>query len=343
MLTSASSSRSSSVATTGSRPTNSGMSPNLSRSSGSSLLQDLPGFALFRSAHLGTEADRGTLAALGDDPLEPGKRAAADEQDVGGIDLQKLLLRVLAPALRGYRGDGAFHDLQKRLLHPLAGDVAGDRRVVGFARDLVDLVDINDAALCPLDIVVGRLQQLEDDVLDILADIAGFGQGRRVGHRERNVDDAGERLRQQRLAGSGWPDQQNVRLGELDIVVFRAVGKTLVVVVDGDRQHAFGVALADDIIVENPADVARPRHPVARLDQRRLVLLTDDVHAKLDAFVADENGRTRNQLPDFVLALAAEGTVERVFRIAAAGLGHRHSITGSGGATRQTGRPGHPG
>src|SRR6202030_4359746 len=66
----------------------------------------------------------------------------------------------------------------------------------------------------------------------------------------------------------------------------------------------------------------------ARLDQRRLVLLTDDIHAELDAFVADEHGWTRNQLPDLVLALAAKGAVQRVFRVATAGLGHRHSIAG---------------
>src|SRR5207244_6928580 len=96
--------------------------------------------------------------------------------------------------------------------------------------------------------------------------------------------------------------------------------------------------LADDIIVENPADVARPGNPVARLDQRRLVLLTDDVHAELDTFVADEDGRPGNQLPDFVLALAAERAVERVFRVAAAGLCHRHSITGPGGASHRSNR-----
>jgi hypothetical protein len=50
--------------------------------------------------------------------------------------------------------------------------------VVGLAADLVDLVDVDDAALRALDIVVGGLQQLQDDVLDILADVAGFGQRR---------------------------------------------------------------------------------------------------------------------------------------------------------------------
>jgi hypothetical protein len=71
---------------------------------------------------------------------------------------------------------GALEDLQQRLLHALAGDVAGDRRVVALARDLVDLVDVDDAPLGPLDVVVGGLQQLEDDVLDVLADVAGLGE-----------------------------------------------------------------------------------------------------------------------------------------------------------------------
>src|SRR5207302_5892600 len=97
------------------------------------------------------------------------------------------------------------------------------------------------------------------------------------------------------------------------------------------------------VVVEHAADVARPRHPVARLDQRRLVLLTDDVHAELDALVADKDGRPGDQLPDFVLALAAEGTVERVFRVAAAGLSHRHSITEPSAASRRANRLRWPG
>ena len=72
---------------------------------------------------------------------------------------------MLAPALGRHRRDGAFHNLEQHLLHTLARDVAGDRGVIGLAADLVDLVDIDNAALGALDIVVGRLQQLENDVL----------------------------------------------------------------------------------------------------------------------------------------------------------------------------------
>ena len=185
------------------------------------LAQDLAGAALVGGRARWRRSRSTCPAALRDDLLEAGEGAAADEQDVGGVDLQEFLLRMLAAALRRHGGDRAFHDLQQRLLHALARHVAGDRRVVGLAADLVDLVDVDDAALRALDVVVGGLQQLQDDVLDVLADIAGFGQRRGVGHRERHVDDARQRLGQQRLAAAGRADQQDVRLRQLDVVVLR--------------------------------------------------------------------------------------------------------------------------
>jgi hypothetical protein len=63
---------------------------------------------------------------------------------------------MLAAALRRYRRHSAFHDFQQRLLHALARHVAGDRRTVGLAADLVDFVDIDDTALSLLYIIVGR-------------------------------------------------------------------------------------------------------------------------------------------------------------------------------------------
>src|SRR5262245_5998619 len=152
---------------------------------------------------LSAETDRARPAARRNDFFEPGERAAAHEQDVSGVDLQKFLLRMLAPAMRWHIRGRALHELEQCLLHALARDVADDRRVVGFARNLVDLVDVDDAALRALDVVVGRLQQLEDDVLNVLAYIAGFGERRRIRNGERNVENARQRLRQQCLARAG--------------------------------------------------------------------------------------------------------------------------------------------
>src|SRR5450432_4097903 len=96
----------------------------------------------------------------------------------------------------------------------------------------------------------------------------------------------------------------------------------LVVVVDGDREHLLGMALTDDVVVEDLADFLRGRNTVARLHQRGFVLLADNIHAQLNAFVADEHGGTRDQLADFMLALATERAIQRVLGVARADLTH---------------------
>ena len=113
---------------------------------------------------------------------------------------REFLMRMLAAALRRNIGDGAFQDLQQRLLHAFARNIAGDGRVLVLAADLVDLIDIDDARLAALHVPIGVLQQPQDDVLDVLADIAGFGQRGGVDNREWNVQDARQRLRQQGFA-----------------------------------------------------------------------------------------------------------------------------------------------
>src|ERR1700688_2969899 len=79
------------------------------------------------------------------------------------------------------------------------------------------------------------------------------------------------------------------------------------------------MVLADHIIVENLADFLRCWNAVTRFHQRGLLLM-DDVLAQLDAFVANEHGRTGNKLAHVLLALAAERAVELILRIAAGHL-----------------------
>ena len=224
---------------------------------------------------------------------------------------------MFAPALGRHAGHGAFDQLEQGLLHALARHVTGDGRVVGLARDLVDLVDVDDALLGPLDLVVAALQQLLDDVLDVFTDIAGFRQRGGIGHHERHVEHARQGLGQQRLARTRGADQQDVALGELDIILLGLflVAKTLVVVVHRHRQDALGVILADDVVVQIALDLGGRGQVAARLARflacRQLV--TDDFVAKVNAFVTDEDRRSGDQLLDFMLALAAKRTVQRLF------------------------------
>ena len=103
---------------------------------------------------------------------------------------------MLAPTLRRHRGDGTFHQLKQGLLHTLAAHITGDAWVFGLARNFVDFVNVDDPALCAFNVIFRRLQQLEDDVFHIFADIARFGQCRRICHSERHIQNTCKRLRQ---------------------------------------------------------------------------------------------------------------------------------------------------
>ena len=279
------------------------------------------------SLQRGAEADALAPGARADDLLEPGEGAGHDEQHVGGVDLDEFLVRVLAAALRRDRGDRAFQDLQQRLLHALARDVPGDRGVLALARDLVDLVDVDDALFGLLDVVVGGLDELEQDVLDVLADVAGLGQRGGVGDGERDVEAAGQGLREVGLAAAGGADQQDVGLGDLDVVVVAAVGEAaalgrvagldpLVVVVDGDGEGTLGGLLADDVFLQEVEDLAG----LGQFEAAQVGYLGEfffnDLVAEFDALVADVDAGPGNELADLLLALSAERTLEQIGALA---------------------------
>ncbi len=253
--------------------------------------------------------------------LEAGERATTDEQDVRGVDLDELLVGVLAPALRRHRRGGALQDLQQRLLHALAGDVARDRRVLGLAGDLVDLVDVDDPGLGLLDVVVGGLDELEQDVLDVFADVPGFGERGGVGDRERHLQQARQRLREERLAAAGGTDQQDVRLLQLDVGVAVAVGlHALVVVVDRDGEDLLRLLLADHVVVQVLVDLTRLRELVELHFRALRQLFFDDLVAEIDALVADVDAGTGDELLDLLLALPAEGALQQIASVTE--LGH---------------------
>src|SRR5450432_2941368 len=106
------------------------------------------------------KAERAAAGALFNYFLKPDESAATDEENVGGVDGSKFLVRMLAAALWWNVGDGALQNFEQGLLHAFAADVAGDRRVFVLLGDLVDFVDIDDALLSFLHVAVGGLQKL---------------------------------------------------------------------------------------------------------------------------------------------------------------------------------------
>ena len=158
---------------------------------------------------------------------------------------------VLAATLRGNVRDRAFEDLEQGLLDAFARDIAGDGGVFVLAADLVDFVDIDDALLGALHVPIGVLQQPQDNVFNVFADVAGFGERGGVDNGERDIEDAGQGLGQQGLAGTGGPDQQNVGFGQLHLARALLVHlNALVVVIDRDGELLFSGVLTDYVLIQ---------------------------------------------------------------------------------------------
>ena len=172
---------------------------------------DIPGVAVLRRTGIGTEAHGALAHALGDQIVQAFKGAAADEQDVGGVDADKALLGMLPAPLGRHVGDRPLQDLQHSLLDAFAADVAGDGHVLALAGDLVDLVDVDDPGLRGFHVHVSGLDQAQEDVLHILAHITGLGEGGGVGDGEGHIQDAGQALGQVGLtAACGAYDAEDV-------------------------------------------------------------------------------------------------------------------------------------
>ena len=224
--------------------------------------------------------------------------------------------------LRRHRGNSAFHDLQQCLLDALARNITRNRRIVRLARDFVDFVNIDDAALGAFDVVVCSLQQLKNDVLDVFTDITGFGQCRGIRHGEGNIKNPCQGLGQKRFTATGRSHQHDIGFCQFDIFVLAGVMQTLVMVVNRDRENFFRMALTNDIVIKDLANLLRRRHPVSRFDEMGFVLFADDVHAKLYAFITDEYGWTGDELANLVLALSTERTVQSVLGVPAIRFAH---------------------
>ena len=236
---------------------------------------------------------------------------------------------MLATALRRNRGNGTFDQFQQRLLYALARDITSDGGVVRLARDLVDLVDVDNAHLGLLDIVIALLQQFLNDVLDVFTHVTGFGQGGGIGNGKGYIQQTSQSFGQQRLTGTSRTDQQDVALAQLDFVFALTLIKALVVVINRYGQHLLGTLLTNHVLVKDRADFYRCRQLLlAAFSLAFLYFFANDVVAQVNALIADKHGGAGNQLAHFMLALAAEGAIQQLAVVVTlpSHIGHRKPL-----------------
>ena len=84
--------------------------------------------------------------------------------------------------------------------------------------------------LCPLHVEVRGLQEAQEDILHIVAHIAGLRQSGSIGNGKGDLQNPGQRLGKQRLAAAGGPDHQDVALLQLHILVPAEINALIVVI-----------------------------------------------------------------------------------------------------------------
>ncbi|CAH0289546.1 hypothetical protein SRABI106_03474 [Rahnella aquatilis] len=119
---------------------------------------------------------------------------------------------MLTSALRWNSSHGAFNKFQQCLLYTFTGHITRDRWVVRLAGNLVNFINVNNAALRFLYVVVTFLQQFLNDIFDVLTHITGLGQRGGIGHGKWHIQETRQGFSQQRFAATGRPDQQDVTL-----------------------------------------------------------------------------------------------------------------------------------
>ena len=152
------------------------------------------------------------------------------------------------------------------MLNTLTAHVAGDGGILTLAGDLVDLINIDDADPSLLDVEVRGLDELEQDVLDVLAHIAGLRQCRRIRDGKRHVQNFRQRLSEVCFTDARRAQHQNIALLDFNAGVFTKINP-FIVVVDRNGKRKLRVVLTNDILIQGLLYLSRRRQ-----GSRRLVL-----------------------------------------------------------------------
>ena len=116
------------------------------------------------------------------------------------------------------RCNRAFHDFQKCLLHTFTGYIPGNGSIFGFSCNFINLIDVDDSLLCPLDIIVSGLDNLKQNVFHVFSYITGFCQRSGICDRKGNIQHSCQILRQESFTGTGRTKHQNITFLQFHII-----------------------------------------------------------------------------------------------------------------------------
>ena len=189
--------------------------------------------------------------------FETVKRTAANEQNVGGVNVDCLLLWVFAPALGRDAGNSSLQNFQKCLLNAFAAYVTGNRLIFRLAGNLIDFIDIDNAPLRFENVVIRCLNKPQQDILHVFSHIAGLSQSSGVRNGKRHIQQLSQRLSKIGFPYACRPQKQHVAFGNFHCVIGKI--NALIMVVDSYRKCHLGSILTHHIFIQLLLDLLRLR------------------------------------------------------------------------------------
>ena len=113
-------------------------------------------------------------------------------------------------ALRRNRSHRAFYDFKQGLLYAFTAYIPCNRGVLAFSSDFVDFVDEDYAPFSCLNVSVCRIDELEEDIFNVFAYLAGFRKGSGICNGKGNVQLLGKGFCKKCLTASCRSYEKNV-------------------------------------------------------------------------------------------------------------------------------------
>ena len=134
-----------------------------------------------------TKSDDFFTQTLFDNFFNAIKSTTHDEENIFGIHLNHLLLRMFASTLRRHASNSSFDNLEKGLLHAFTRNITCDRHVLTLLSNLVNFIHVDNATLCALNVKVSSLQEFEEDIFHILTNITSLSKSCCIRNRKRHI------------------------------------------------------------------------------------------------------------------------------------------------------------
>ena len=160
---------------------------------------------------------------------------------------------MFSTAFGRYIDNRSLEKFQQCLLNTFPRNIAGNRRIIAFTSNFINLINKHNALFRLALVIIGRLKKSRQNAFHIFSDITCFCQYGSINNRQGHIKHFGNRFGDEGFSCSRFSNHQDVTF--LYFYIAFGLKQAFVMVIDGNRQYLFGVILTNNIIIQKCFDL----------------------------------------------------------------------------------------